>query len=119
MTTDPTPAAPGPAPLDVSWDTFADSIAQRLHASLENLATGAAEDLQRYANVLTRDVVLATRTGRPELRDVVLNQMQLLAEIHRVRLVKEHETLLFEILNALIDGALALLGAAAGGARPS
>lgn len=97
---------------NVDFDSVRAEVEEILKNSLDGLVQGAREDVQRYVFTISNDLVSAIRDGRDDLRQELLAQMGLLAEIHRIRLNREARATLGTVLEVAARVGRTLLQAA-------
>lgn len=82
-------------------------VADSLSDALADLLEGAQADLQLYAESISRDALEAHLTGQEEIQGQLLDQLKLLAEIHRIRVENHAWTVVASVTRAVFRAALA------------
>lgn len=82
-------------------------VAGTLSDALADLLEGAHDDMQRYAEAISRDALEAHLTGQEEIQAQLLDQLKLLAEIHRIRVENHTWTVVASVTRAVFRAALA------------
>lgn len=96
----------------MNWEAFVEGLGDEATAALKGLVDGAQEDLKTYGKAIAKDMVAAVRDNRPEIQSELREQLKVLAEIHRIRLVGTTWDFVVERLFQLVKVArLALLSA--------
>lgn len=74
----------------INFDTLKNALGESLAASLKNLITGAAEDLQNFGIAIAQDMILAVQEPDDDRRNAVLTELKAqavnVAEVNRIRL---------------------------------
>lgn len=78
-------------------------IQQSLKQPLVDLLHGAADDLVKYANDVTDGLLLAIELGREDLAEEKLDQLQAIAEVHRIRALRVGWDTVRSIMESLVS----------------
>lgn len=92
----------------MNLETIQEALADQLASHLQQLALGAAEDVEAYAAEIAADAVEAAALGRDDLLEHLQAQLGALAEKHRLEAAKVANS----IVPALISGVAAVLSTA-------
>lgn len=92
-------------------DNFVETM--RLHA--DDLIEGARQDVVNFVHDITTDISMAAAYGDDELTEELRGQLEIIAELNRVRLSASAWDMLFSATGALMSGIGIGLGALARG----
>lgn len=70
-----------------NWTQLADDLKVEALLGLDGLIEGAKADLEEYGKVIAADLVRAVKEQRQDLLQELGHQLEVLAEVHRIRLV--------------------------------
>lgn len=88
-----------------------DALKASLEASLRELIDDAQADIAGYAANMSTLMMLAVAEGNPQLIETLKNNIRLLGEIHRVRLVHAEKDIAFALILNGVRLATAIIGA--------
>lgn len=69
------------------WNQLASGLKEEALTGLQGLVDGAKEDLQAFGQAIATDLIRAVREKREDLLSELGHQLQVLAEVNRIRLV--------------------------------
>lgn len=84
--------------MEIDWKGIMDEIGELASERLEYLVDSSKEDLKAYGKEIAKSMVIALRSGRQDLRDELLDQIEMLAEIHRIELNREAKAFMKDVL---------------------
>ncbi len=101
--------------MPFDFDGLVGSVADAVKASLRGVLDGAERDLQTFGIAIANDLVAAARSGEAALVDECVHQAKTLAEVQRLRAVREAWETVEAVVRATGKTLLAVLSTAAGG----
>lgn len=96
--------------LRIDWPGLSNELLGHIRKALGNLASGASEDLELFGREIAQDLVRAMQTGQSSLKDELLVQLRLIAEINRVRLTNEQWATLRAVMDTILRTGSTVLG---------
>lgn len=82
-------------------------VARALADGIADLVEGAKQDVETYADQITSDMLEATLTGNEQVTAQLLDQLQVVAEINRVRVENHTWNVVAGATRAIFRAALA------------
>lgn len=97
----------------IDLDRLKADLTDALSDGLADLVDGAKQDIKDYASDISKNMLEAHLTGQGEIKEQLMNQLKVLAEINRVR-VENHAWIVVRkvvetAFRAATAGALAVL----------
>lgn len=84
--------------MQIDWKAIVEEIGALAGEKLESLVDSGRDDLKAYGKDLAKSLVIAIRSGREDLQDEIYEQIEMLAEIHRIELNQEARDMLDSML---------------------
>lgn len=84
--------------MQIDWKAIIEEIGALAGEKLESLVDSGRDDLKAYGKDLAKSLVIAIRSGREDLQDEIYEQIEMLAEIHRIELNQEARDMLDSML---------------------
>jgi hypothetical protein len=94
----------------MDWKLMRDELAGIIEESLAELVEGAREDLKAYGAEIARNLIVAIRLGRADLREELQQQFVMLGEIHRIRFNNEAENVMRKTIDIAVRVGKAAVG---------
>ncbi len=84
--------------MQIDWKAIVDEIGDLASERLEYLVDSGKDDLKAYGKDIAKSLVVAIRSGSQDLQDEIYEQVEMLAEIHRIELNREAKQFLQDVL---------------------
>lgn len=98
--------------MAVNWQQLEDQLGQQIIGGIKGLVDGAAADIQAYGAQIASEMVLALSSGDQSAVNELKAQLKLMAEIQRVQIAAERETIVLSLISVAINAATSGLLAA-------
>jgi len=93
----------------VDWQVMAEGLKDMLKKELSTVLVGAKEDLVKFAEAMTADLVQAMSTGREDLVNEIGAQARTVAEANRLRIVDSTWDVVGGLMTVAVKSALVAL----------
>lgn len=84
--------------MQIDWKAIVDEIGALASEKLEYFVDSGKDNLKAYGKDLAKSLIVAIRSGREDLQDEIYEQIEMLAEIHRIELNREAKDMLDSML---------------------
>lgn len=84
--------------MEIDWKAVVDEIGELASDRLEYFIDSSKADLKAYGKDIAKSMIIALRSGRKDLRDELLEQIEMIAEIHRIELNREAKAFMTDLL---------------------
>lgn len=94
---------------NLDFGTLRDTVEKTIVESVNGLLEGTTEDIKSFAADISRDLILAAAANRPDLIEIMQDQLGLLAEINRLRVAAQAQATLIRVISTVATFALNLV----------
>lgn len=84
--------------MEIDWKAVIDEIGELASERLHDIVDSGRDDLKAYGKEIAKSMIIALRSGRKDLRDELLGQIEMIAEIHRIELNREAKEFMTDLL---------------------
>lgn len=87
---------------NVNWEALKGQLGQDLASALEGIVEGAVSDVQTFANQIASELVMAVQSEDQEAIVELRAQLDLIAEINRVRVSQAQVGMVLKVVNVAV-----------------
>ncbi len=84
--------------MEIDWKAIVDEIGTLMSDRLEYYVDSNKEELKAYGKDIAKSLVIAIRSGRADLQAEIYEQIEMIAEIHRIQLNREARDMMRSVL---------------------